>query len=106
MTTYSIYSSETAFWEDFSTIDKSSKQSRRMKWVEIVSKIRLNRRTIDTEDAARARAEYQGKSLGFNEVFVYRKGSKVEVYKSAPQIARKYRELKGESQPWDNNDLD
>ena len=42
-----------------------------MKWVEIVSKIRSNRRRIDTEDAARARAEYQGKSPGFNEVFVY-----------------------------------
>jgi len=73
--------------------------------MEIVLKARLKRQTINTEDAARVRAEYQGKSLGFNEVFVYRKGSKVEVYKSNYQIAWKYRELKGESRPWDNNDL-
>ena len=66
-----MYSSETAFWEDFSTVNKSSKQSRRMKWMEIVLKARLKRQIIDTEDAARARAEYQGKSPGFNEVFVY-----------------------------------
>jgi hypothetical protein len=106
MSIYSMYSSETAFWEDFSTIDKSSKQSRRMKWMEIVSKARLKRQMIDTEDVAKARAEYQGKSPGFNEVFVYQKGTKMEVYKSNPQIARKYRELKGESRPWDNDDLD
>jgi hypothetical protein len=67
--------------------------------MEIVSKARSKRRTIDTKDVVRARAEYQGKSPGFNEVFVYRKGLKMEVYKRNHQIARKYRELKGESQP-------
>ncbi len=97
MSIYSTYSSETAFWEDFFIINKSFKQSRRMKWVEILSKIRLKRQMIDAEDVAKAKAEYQGKSPGFNEIFVYRKGSKVEVYKRNYQIARKYRELKGES---------
>jgi len=42
-----------------------------MKWMEIVSKAWLKRQTINTEDVVRARAKYQGKSLGFNEVFVY-----------------------------------
>ena len=66
-----MYSSETTFWEDFFTVNKSSKQSRHIKWMEIVLKARLKRQAIDTEDVARARAEYQGKSLGFNEVFMY-----------------------------------
>ena len=100
-----MYSSETAFWEDFFMVDKSSKQSRCIKWMEIVLKAWLKCQAINTKDVARARAEYQGKSPGFNEVFVYRKGSKMEVYKSNPQIARKYRELKGECRPWDNNDF-
>ena len=58
MSIYSTYFSETAFWEDFSIIDKSSKQNRRMKWVEILSKIRLKRQMIDAEDVAKAKAEY------------------------------------------------
>jgi hypothetical protein len=49
--------------------------------VEILSKIRLKRQTIDAKNVAKAKAEYQGKSLGFNEVFMYQKGSKVKVYK-------------------------
>ena len=67
--------------------------------MEIVSKARSKRQAIDTEDIARARAEYQEKSPGFNKVFIYRKGSKMEVYKSNPQIAQKYWELKGEYRP-------
>jgi len=39
--------------------------------MEIVLKAWLKRQTINTKDAVRARAEYQGKSLGFNEVFIY-----------------------------------
>jgi hypothetical protein len=99
MSIYSMYSSETAFWEDFFTINKSSKQSRRIKWMEIVLKAQLKRQIIDTEDVIKARAKHQGKSPGFNEVFIYRKGTKMEVYKSNPQIAQKYRELKRESWP-------
>ena len=41
----------------------------------------------------------QKKSPGFNEVFIYQKDLKVEVYKSNHQITQKYWELKGESQP-------
>ena len=52
--------------------------------MEIVLKAQSKRQMIDTEDVAKARAEYQGKSLGFNEVFVYWKGTKMEVYKSNP----------------------
>ena len=66
-----MYSSETAFWEDFSMVNKSSKQSRRIKWIKIVLKAQLKRQAINTEDIAKARAEYRGKSPGFNEVFVY-----------------------------------
>ena len=55
--------------------------------MEIVSKAQSKRQAINTEDVARARAKYQRKSLGFNEVFIYQKGSKMEVYKSNPQIA-------------------
>ena len=84
MSIYSMYSSETAFWEDFSTVNKSFKQSRHIKWMEIVLKAQLKRQAIDTEDVARVRAEYQGKLLGFNKVFIYWKGSKIEVYKSNP----------------------
>ena len=50
--------------------------------MEIVLKAQLKRQAINTEDVARAKAEYQGKSLGFNKVFIYQKGSKMEVYKS------------------------
>jgi len=39
--------------------------------MEIVLKARLKRQTINTKNAARARAEYQGKSPGFNKVFIY-----------------------------------
>jgi len=39
--------------------------------MEIVLKARLKRQIINTEDVIKARAKYQGKSLGFNEVFVY-----------------------------------
>ena len=83
MLIYSIYSSEAAFWEDFFIINKSSKQSRHIKWVEIVLKARLKRQVINTKDATKARAKYKGKSLGFNKVFIYRKGSKVVVYKGS-----------------------
>ena len=58
MSIYNIYFSETAFWEDFSIINESFKQNRRMKWVEILLKIWLKRQTIDAEDAVKAKAEY------------------------------------------------
>ena len=54
--------------------------------MEIVLKAWSKRQAIDTKDVARARAEYQRKSPSFNKVFVYQKGSKMEVYKSNPQI--------------------
>ena len=66
-----MYSSKATFQEDFSTINKSSKQSRCIKQAEIVSKAQLKRQVINTEDVTRARAEYQGKSPGFNKVFMY-----------------------------------
>ena len=78
-----MYSSEAAFWEDFFIINKSSKQSRYIKWVEIVLKAQLKYQVINAKDAAKARAEYKGKSPGFNKVFIYRKGSKVVVYKGS-----------------------
>ena len=66
-----MYSSEAAFQEDFFIINKSSKQSRCIKQVEIVLKAQLKRQAINAEDAAKARAEYKGKLLNFNKVFVY-----------------------------------
>ena len=69
--------------------------------MKIVLKARLKCQAIDAEDTTKARTEYEGKSPGFDEVFVYRKGSKVVVYKGSLQIARKYRELQGKFQPWD-----
>ena len=90
MLIYGMYSSEAAFWEDFFIINKSSKQSRRIKWVEIVLKAQLKCQVINAEDAIKARAEYKGKLLGFNKVFMYQKGSKVVVYKGSLQIAWKY----------------
>ena len=66
-----MYSSEAAFQEDFFIINKSSKQSRRIKWVEIVLKAQLKYQAINTKDTTKARAEYKGKSPGFNEVFIY-----------------------------------
>ena len=53
-----MYSSETAFWEDFFMVNKSSKQSRRIKWMEIVLKAQLKRQVINTEDVIKARAKY------------------------------------------------
>ena len=67
--------------------------------MEIVLKARSKYQMINTKDVAKARAKYQRKSPGFNKVFMYRKGTKMEVYKSNPQIAQKYQELKRESQP-------
>jgi hypothetical protein len=58
--------------------------------MEIILKARLKCQIINTEDVVKARAEYQRKSLGFNEVFMYWKGTKMEVYKSNPQITQKY----------------
>ena len=55
--------------------------------MEIVLKARSKRQVIDAEDAAKAKAEYEGKLLGFNKVFMYQKGSKVVVYKGSLQIA-------------------
>ena len=93
MSIYGMYSSEAAFWEDFFIINKSSKQSRHIKWVEIVLKAQLKRQVINTEDAAKARVKYKKKSPDFNKVFVYRKGLKVVVYKGSLQIAQKYQKL-------------
>ena len=78
-----MYSSEAAFWEDFFIINKSSKQSRCIKWVEIVLKAQLKCQVIDAEDAIKAKAKYEGKLPGFNEVFIYQKGLKVVVYKGS-----------------------
>ena len=66
-----MYSSEAAFQKDFFIINKSSKQSRCIKWVKIVLKAQLKCQAINAEDAIKAKAEYKGKSLGFNEVFIY-----------------------------------
>ena len=88
-----MYSSEAAFQKDFFIINKSSKQSRRIKQVKIVLKAWLKCQVIDTKDAAKAKAEYKGKLLGFNKVFIYQKGLKVVVYKGSLQIAQKYQEL-------------
>ena len=85
-----MYSSKAAFQEDFFIINKSSKQSRCIKWVEIVLKARLKRQAINTEDTIKARTKYKGKLLGFNKVFVYQKSLKVVVYKGSLQITQKY----------------
>ena len=66
-----MYSSKTAFWEDFFIINKSSKQNRRIKQVEIVLKTQSKCQAINAEDTVKARAEYKGKLLSFNKVFVY-----------------------------------
>ena len=58
--------------------------------MEIVLKTQSKHQAIDAEDATKARAEYKGKSPGFNKVFVYRKGLKVVVYKGSLQITQKY----------------
>ena len=39
--------------------------------MEIVLKAWLKRQVINAEDATKVRAEYKGKSLGFNKVFMY-----------------------------------
>ena len=51
--------------------------------MEIVLKARLKRQVINTKDTIKARAEYKGKSLGFNVVFIYQKGLKVVEYKGS-----------------------
>ena len=54
-------------------------------------------------DAERAETEFEGKDPGFDQVFSYRKGSKVLIYKDDHSIARKYREIKGSPRPWDED---
>ena len=66
-----MYSSEAAFQEDFFIIDKSSKQSRRIKQVEIVLKAQSKRQAINAENTIKAKAKYKRKLLNFNKVFVY-----------------------------------
>ena len=51
--------------------------------MEIVLKAQLKRQAIDTKDTTKAKAEYKGKSLSFDEVFIYQKGSKMVVYKGS-----------------------
>ena len=83
MLIYGMYSSEAAFWEDFFIINKSSKQSRHIKWVEIVLKAQSKRQAINAKDTIKAKAKYKKKLLGFNKVFMYQKGLKVVVYKGS-----------------------
>ena len=66
-----MYSSKAAFQEDFFIIDKSSKQSRHIKWVEIVLKAQSKRQAINTKNTAKAKAKYKEKLLDFNKVFIY-----------------------------------
>ena len=51
--------------------------------MEIVLKAQSKRQAINAENAVKVKAKYKGKSLGFNEVFIYQKGLKVVVYKSS-----------------------
>ena len=71
MSIYGMYSSKAAFQEDFFIINKSFKQSRHIKWVEIVLKAQLKYQVINTEDTTKVKAKYKRKSPGFNKVFVY-----------------------------------
>ena len=61
------------------------------------------RQQIDKEDAERAETKFESKDPGFDQVFSYRKGSKVLIYKDDHSIARKYREIKGSPRPWDED---
>jgi hypothetical protein len=98
---YRLYPDEDAFWKDFSKPDPSSGEIRPMNWGGIVVKARKIRREINTKDVQQARSEYAGKTPGFDEVFSYRKGSKICVTKTAADIARKYRGMNKRYQPWD-----
>ena len=66
-----MYSSKATFQKDFFIINKSFKQSRHIKQVEIALKTLLKCQAINTEDTAKAKAKYKRKSPGFNKVFIY-----------------------------------
>src|SRR6266480_7269788 len=103
MSVYETFPNEAAFWDEFSSVDEKTGTKSRLNWTKAVQHAREVRRQIDKRDAERAKTEYEGKNPGFNKVFLYRKGGKVCVYKDDHSVARKYREIKGSPQPWDED---
>ena len=99
MSVFYLYTDEQSFWEAFSKPNPSGEICH-LKWNEICKKAKDIRKDKDTNDCRDAKKEYVGKR--FDEIFGYRKSSKWIVMKSKADIARKYREIKGEPRPWDD----
>jgi len=103
MSVYETFPDEATFWNEFSYMNEKTGINSRMNWSRAVLRARKIRQQIDARDAEKAKTEYNGKNPGFDEVFAYRKGAKMVVYKDDRSIARKYREIKGLPLPWDED---
>jgi hypothetical protein len=103
MSVYETFPDEVAFWDEFSGVDKKTGVKSCFAWSKAVQHARRIRQQADKEDAEKAKIEYEGKNSEFNDVFSYRRGGNMFVYKDDHSIARKYREIKGLPRPWDED---
>jgi hypothetical protein len=87
------------FWTKFSTHwhGESQLPLRRMGFTEIIQRIREDRKRENEEDARKAREEFPGEEFERN--FWYIKSGRRRIYSKTADIARKYRELRGRSEP-------
>ena len=98
-------SDEAQFWQEHSKLDSRSQKTRKMTWTEIYTKQKKFRKDRDELDHAEARSIYT-KPEDFDSVFSYRKSGRRYVMKQAQHIARKFRQLHGRPQPWDEKSED
>jgi hypothetical protein len=99
------YPSSDDFWLEYSETSKDSmigQQTcqKRLRWTKVIAKLRIARKEGDKEDVKEARALYSDPAE-FGQLFSYRKGSKDIPLKQEAQIARKYRQTKGQVRFWD-----
>lgn len=73
---------------------------KRLGWTKVISKLRTVKKEGDKEDVNEARVLYPD-SAEFRQLFSYRKGSKDVPLKQDAQIARKFRQIKGQVRFWD-----
>ena len=100
---YKSFSSPEQFWEAMS-LPTTASPGRRINFTSICNILRDLRKERDETDAALAKEEYSNE---FEALFTYKKCGKQYMLKKAPDVARRYRLLKGITDVyWDKDDQD
>ena len=100
---YKSFSSPEQFWEAMS-LPTTASPGRRINFTSICNILRDLRKERDETDAALAKEEYSNE---FEALFTYKKRGKQYMLKKAPDVARRYRLLKGITDVyWDKDDQD